>query len=127
MLIKRIPFEHMQAIFAEGLHTKGSGADRPGIERYVVGSQSRLCIKALCFLRHRREKGHCEPIGKLGVFAVNADFQCMVVNDLYPLKGFCHQIKNVSSEAPASRMARHLASSRFLKSGKPTMRELIVP
>ena len=93
MLIKRIPFEHMQAIFAEGLHTKGSGADRPGIERYVVGSQSRLCIKALCFLRHRREKGHCEPIGKLGVFAVNADFQCMVVNDLYPLKGFCHQIK----------------------------------
>lgn len=64
-------------------------------------------------------KGHCEPIGKLGVFAVNADFQCMVVNDLYPLKGFCHQIKNVSSEAPASRMARHLASSRFLKSGNP--------
>ena len=93
MLIKRIPFEHMQAIFAEGLHAKGSGADRPGIERYVVGSQSRLCIKALCFLRHRCEKGHREPIGKLGVFAVNADFQRMVVNNSNSLKGLCHQIK----------------------------------
>ena len=83
----------MTSVFLEDRHAVGTRSDGPGVERKIVAREPLLRVKAVRFGRHGREKGHREPVRKLRVLSVHANFERVRVDRAHAPNFVRRQVK----------------------------------